>query len=206
MITGIWGKKVGMTQVFSGDKVVPVTVIDAGNWYVTQIKTAEKDGYTAIQVGCVKPRYADKEFDAEWLKKPANYFSELREVTVSEIPENLATGNAVDLGSVLAEGTEVDVFGITKGAGFQGAVKRHGFGGGRASHGDKTGRRTGGIGFFRAEGRVIKGKRMPGHMGVNKRVMKNLEVVKVDSDSRLLLIKGSVPGKTGSLVFVRKNG
>ncbi len=104
----------------------------------------------------------------------------------------------------LAEGDTVDVFGITKGAGFQGVVKRHGFAGGRASHGATFGRFPGGLSFMRSRGRVIKGKRMPGHMGVDRRVMKNLEIIKIESEAHVVLVKGSVPGKSGSLVFVRK--
>ena len=98
------------------------------------------------------------------------------------------------------------IFGITKGRGFQGAVKRHGFSGGRASHGSKLGRKPGSLSYMRRQGRVVKGKKMPGHMGVERRVMKNLEVVKIEPEAHVVFVKGSVPGKSGSLVFVRKRG
>jgi large subunit ribosomal protein L3 len=205
MVNGLWGKKIGMTQVFSEkNKVVPVTVIDVANWYVTQIKTKEKDGYNAAKLGCVKDKYADQSFSAQWLTEPRKYFSAFKEVPLDEGTEGLSIGQLADVASVFGKGDEVDVFGITKGAGFQGVVKRHGFSGGRASHGATFGRFTGSLSFMRSRGRVIKGKRMPGHMGVDRVMMKNLEVISVEPEARVVLVKGSVPGKTGSLVFVRK--
>lgn len=206
MITGLWGKKIGMTQIFKNDKVIPVTVIDASNWLITQLKSHENDGYNAVQVGCVKSKYSGENFASDWIKKPKQYFSKLREIKIENSLEGFNVGNNVDLATLLEEGKLVDVFGITKGCGFAGGMKRHGFKGGAASHGDKTGRRTGSLSFMRAEGRVIKGKRLPGHMGVDQRVMKNLEVVKIDSSSKVIFVKGSVPGKPGSLVFIRKCG
>ena len=205
MVNGLWGKKIGMTQVFSDDnKVVPVTVIDISNWYITQIKTKEKDGYTAVQIGRVKDRFAKESFSNSWLSDPQKYFSSFKEVPVDEEAAGVEVGQAADAAQFVAEGDMVDVFGITKGAGFQGVVKRHGFAGGGASHGSTFGRRPGSLSFMRTRGRVVKGKAMPGHMGVQRRVMKNLEVVKVEPDARVLVVKGSVPGKSGSLVFVRK--
>ncbi len=210
MVNGLWGKKVGMTQVFSQDnKVVPVTVIDIANWYVTQIKTKENDGYEAVKLGCVKNKFADLPFSHDWLREPRKYFSAFKEVPLEakEGEQSLAgveIGQLADAALFLAEGDTVDVFGITKGAGFQGVVKRHGFAGGPASHGATFGRIPGGLSFMRSRGRVIKGKRMPGHMGVDRRVMKNLEIIKIESEAHVVLVKGSVPGKSGSLVFVRK--
>lgn len=205
MVRGLWGKKIGMTQIFSDEqKVVPVTAIDLSNWYVTQIKTKENDGYQAIKLGCVKNKYAEQEFSADWLKKPKIYFSAFREVPVDTSSEiNLELGQKIDL-SVLSKGDNVDIFGITRGLGFQGVVKRHGFSGGRASHGATFGRFTGSLSFMRSRGRVIKGKKMPGHAGVEKCVMKNLEIMRIEPEANVLLVKGSVPGKSGSLVFVRK--
>jgi large subunit ribosomal protein L3 len=204
MIKGLWGKKIGMTQVFSDEqKVVPVTVIDLADWYITQVKTKANDGYSAVKLGQVKARYAGQPFSAEWLREPKKYFSAFKEVPVTE-GFALVVGDATDIAAILSKGDNVDVFGITKGAGFQGVVKRHGFAGGRASHGATFGRFPGGLSFMRSRGRVIKGKRMPGHMGVEQRVMRNLEIVKVEPDARVVLIKGSVPGKSGSLVYVRK--
>lgn len=202
-MTGLWGRKIGMTQVFSSEnKVVPVTAIDMSNWYVTQVKTSEKDGYLAVQLGCIKGKYSESEFSLDWLKKPKKYFSAFREVRLNN-KTDVVLGEPANL-SLLAQGDNVDVFGISKGAGFQGVVKRHGFSGGPASHGPTFGRFTGSLSFMRSQGRVIKGKRMPGHMGVEKNVIKNLEVIKVEPEAKVLLVKGSVPGKTGSLVFIRK--
>ncbi len=205
MVYGLWGKKIGMTQVFSEqNKVVPVTVIDVANWYVTQIKTKDVDGYNAVKIGCVKNKYAERSFELTWLSEPRKYFSTFKEVPVDEETAGVEVGQIAEPSHFIAQGDTVDVFGITKGAGFQGVVKRHGFAGGRASHGSTFGRFPGGMSFMRSQGRVIKGKKMPGHMGAERRVMKNLEVIKVEPDARIVLVKGSVPGKSGSLVFVRK--
>lgn len=211
MVNGLWGKKVGMTQVFSVEnKVVPVTVIDVSNWYVTQIKTQKTDGYSAVKLGCVKNKFAHLPFSNDWLSEPRKHFSAFKEVPLAESEENeeptagIEVGHAADPSVLIGPGDTVDVFGVTKGAGFQGVVKRHGFAGGKASHGSTFGRHTGGLSFMRSRGRVIKGKRMPGHMGTDRRCMRNLEVIKVEQDARVVLVKGSVPGKSGSLVFVRK--
>lgn len=205
MISGLWGKKIGMTQVFSDTgEVVPVTVIDVAYWIVTQIKTKAKDGYDAIQLGCLKNDYEDKEFSSDWLRDPKNYFSSLREVYVTDVNHDLIIGKRADIAALLNKGDNVDVFGITIGRGFQGGVKRHGFTGGPATHGDALGRRPGSIGFMRSRGRVIKGWRMAGHMGTEQRVMKNLEVMRIEPEAHIVLVKGSVPGKSGSFVYMRK--
>lgn len=206
MVNGLWGKKIGMTQVFNNEnKVVPVTVIDVANWYVTQIKTLENDGYNALKLGCVKHKYIQQPFSSEWLSEPRKYFSAFKEVPSEKALEGIEVGQPVDA-TVFVQGDAVDVFGITKGAGFQGVVKRHGFAGGRASHGAlRFGRWPGSLGNMHTRGRVMKGKKLPGHMGVARRVMKNLEIVKVEPEARVVLVKGSVPGKSGSLVFVRKS-
>jgi len=207
MVAGIWGRKIGMTQVFSKENaVVPVTVINVAGWIVTNVRTAERDGYVAVQLGCVKKRYADSAFSPEWIKKPKKYFSALREVKVKlEEKESFpAVGDSVDLSTTLQEGNLVDVFGVSKGCGFAGVVRRHNFAGPPGSHGSTMGKRTGSIGSFATQGKVIKGKAMPGQMGAKRDVAKNLEVVRVDSEDQIVLVKGSVPGKSGSLVFVRK--
>ncbi len=207
MVRGLWGKKIGMAQVFSEEKrVVPVTAIDISNWYITQIKTEEIDGYSAVQVGCLKYRYVDQAFSTDWIKAPEKYFSVLKEIRTDNKLEGVEVGSPADFLSILSAGDNVDVFGVSKGAGFQGVVKRYNFAGGRASHGATFGRFTGSLGCMRSRGRVMKGQRMPGHMGVQQCVMKNLEVVKVESDANVVLVKGSVPGKSGSLVFVKKAG
>jgi large subunit ribosomal protein L3 len=206
MVTGLWGKKIGMTQLFQADKVVPVTVINTANWFVTQVKSQDKDGYSAVQVGYLRQKYTGKEFDLAWTKKVSKYFSDVKEIRLKDFQHELIVGQPANFTEFLAEGGLVDVFGATKGCGFAGAVKRHGFSGGAASHGDKTGRRTGSLSFMRSQGRVIKGKRLPGHMGTSQRAMKNLEIIKIDSSANIIAVKGSVPGKSGSLIFISKHG
>lgn len=202
MINGFWGKKIGMTQIFSGNKAIPATVIDTSCWFVTQIKTVEKDGYNAVQIGRLRKRYEDQAFLQEWLKDSKVYFGALKEVAVTAALEGIEIGKPAQFSHFFAEGVSVDVRGITKGHGFQGVMKRHGFSGGKASHGSKTGRRPGSIGFIRTSGKVLKGKGMPGHMGVNQRISENLEILKIEQDKNFVVVKGSVPGKAGSLVFV----
>jgi large subunit ribosomal protein L3 len=204
MIRGLWGKKIGMTQVFSGSDMVPVTVIDVAQWLVTQIKTKERDGYDAVQVGRVKDKFADKSFAPEWIQKPKEYFSFLREVKFQDGAKDLVVGSPIDFHTNVAVGELVDVFGTTKGCGFAGVVRRHGFNGPPASHGSTMGKRTGSLSFMRSRGRVIKGKRMPGHLGNVQRTVQNLEVIRIESDARAVLVKGSIPGKSGSLVFIQK--
>lgn len=204
MISGIWGKKLGMTQVFDQDRVVPVTVIDVSNWLVTGTKTQERDGYNAIQVGCLRKRFAGQKPDASWMKKPQTYFSEIREIPVQELPKDLTIGQVANFYNEIQKGEHVNVFGITKGRGFAGVVKRHRFRGPPATHGDTMGKNPGSLSFMRSQGRVIKGKRLPGHMGVDQRVMKNLDVVKVESDGPVILVKGSVPGFAGSLLYIQR--
>lgn len=199
---GLWGKKVGMTQVFHQDKVVPVTVVDVSNWLVTQIKTEETDGYNALKLGHVRKKFRNEAFSSEWLKKPAEYFSILREVFWDGAQE-VQIGQPVASQEILEVGKLVDAFGRTIGRGFAGAMKRHGFAGGRASHGSKIGRKPGSVGSFRSQGKVIRGKRLPGHMGDVQRMQAGLEVVQLNPEAKLVLIKGSMPGKAGSLVFLR---
>lgn len=205
MVDGLWGKKIGMTQIFSDDHtIVPVTVIDVADWFVTQVKTAARDGYDAVQIGRVRERYSGQAFSPEWLTSLKKYFSTIKEVRFFDEVTAIEVGQVFDIASLFDKGAAVDVFGITIGRGFQGGVKRHGFKGGRASHGDKLGRGPGSIGYMRSRGRVIKGQRMAGHMGLEQRVMKNLTVMQIEPTAKIMIIKGSVPGKSGSLVFVRK--
>lgn len=204
MSTKFWGKKIGMTQFFSGDKVVPVTAVDLSTWLVTQIKTQERDGYQAIQVGCVKDRYKDATFAEDWIKKPKTYFSFLKEMSLDVPMDSLKVGEMLNFAQLIEVGNKVDVVGTTKGAGFAGVVRRHGFAGGPGSHGGKLGKKPGSSGFFRRQGRIIKGKKFPGHMGVLSKMMKGLEIVKVEPETNMVLVKGSVPGKAGSLLCIRK--
>lgn len=207
MVSGLWGKKIGMTQVFSKENaVVPVTVISTANWFVTNIRTNERDGYTAVQIGRVKDRYANDNYATVWSKKPKKYFSVIREIRIKE--ENMeslpAIGQPAEFASTFDIGSKVAVFGRTKGCGFAGVVRRHNFAGAPGSHGHTMGNTTGSIGSFCSQGKVQKGKKMPGQMGAKNDVTRNLEVIKVDHDAKIVLVKGSVPGKAGSLVFIRK--
>ena len=204
MITSLWGKKIGMTQLFVNDKLVPVTVIDVSSWLVTQLKTEAQDGYQAVQIGCLRDRYVGQPVSADWFKKLKQYFLHVREVKLTEPVEGLQVGSSAAFLNALQVGDKVDVAGNTKGSGFAGVVNRWGFSGGRSSHGSKLGRKPGSGSSYRSQGRIIKGKRFPGHMGNKRRMMKSLEVVKVQDNDNLLIIKGSVPGKSGSLLFIRK--
>ncbi len=205
MVTGFWGKKIGMTQVFSGNDVVPVTVVDLPRWFVTAIKTEQRDGYSAVQVGLTRKRYEQDTFSAEWLKKTTKYFQFLREIRLgSPVADTVKIGQEADFAEQFAEGSFVDVTGVTKGCGFAGVVRRWNFRGGRSSHGSKLGRKPGSNGSLRARGKVIKGKKLPGHMGAAQRTMQHLEIVRVVKDSKYVLIKGSVPGKSGTILFVQQ--
>ena len=206
MITGIWGRKIGMTQVFAGEKAVPVTVFDVSNWVITLVKTKERDGYNAVQIGCIKDKYAQAGFAEAWLKKPNVYFRFFKEIKLPDdaVVADFVIGAPIDMQAVFAVGDHVDVRGTSKGCGFAGVVRRHNFAGARASHGSTMGKRPGSLSFMRSQGRVIKGKKMPGHMGTTTHMVKNLGIVQVRPGDNLILVKGSVPGKAGSLVFIRK--
>lgn len=204
MVTGIWGRKIGMTQMFAGDSVVPVTAIDLSNWYVTGFRYADRDGYDAVQIGHVRKRYQGSAVSPVWTKKLKQYFDLVREVKLTQPLENVKIGSQVDVSQLLQEGEKVDVFGVTKGLGFAGVVRRHNFSGGGSSHGSTMGKAPGSIGSLTACGKVIKGKKLPGHMGVVKRGMKNLKIIKNDTGAHVVFVKGSIPGRPGSFVFVRK--
>jgi len=203
-ITGIWGRKIGMTQIFVKDKVVPVTAIDIADWHITNIKTQSRDGYDAIQVGLVKDRYKKEVYNKEWIKKPSLYYSFIREIPLNSALSEVTIGQPMSFLGDMILGKLVDVFGITIGKSFAGVVKRWRFSGPPGSHGSTMGNRPGSIGSLVKSGHVVKGKKLPGHMGCDKRVMKNLEIVMVKEDTKTLLVKGSIPGKAGNLVFIRK--
>lgn len=201
--TNLWGKKIGMTQLFVGDKVVPVTAIDVAHWVITNVKTKERDGYDAIQMGLPRERYTSQAFSEDWLKKLSKYFRFIREVRLNQ-PMELTVGQPVPSSAIIAEGDKVDVTGTSKGCGFAGVIRRHDFNGPPGSHGSTMGKRPGAMSFMRSRGRVIKGKRLPGQMGGDHVMMRGLEVVKIEQDAKVILVKGSVPGKAGSLISVRK--
>ena len=204
-IKGILGTKLGMTQVFDEDnRVVPVTVVEAGPCVVTQIRTEEKDGYSAIQIayGDIDPRKVNKPQSGHFAKAgvtPRRYVTEIRMDDVSDYE----VGQDVTV-ELFGDVKFVDVTGTTRGHGFAGAMKRHGFAGQGAAHGNQAAhRRVGGIGACATPGRVFKGTRMAGRMGNNRVPTQNLKLFKVDADSNLLLIKGAVPGIRGGLVTVK---
>ena len=204
-IKGLLGKKLGMTQIFDeNNHVVPVTVVEAGPCVITQIRTQETDGYTAIQIayGDIDPRKVKKpqagHFNTAGVT-PRRHVAEIRMDDVSgyelgqEITANIFDGI-----------TFVDVTGITKGKGFAGGMKRHGFAGQGAGHGNQAShRRVGGIGACATPGRVFKGKRMAGRMGQDRVTTQNLKIQKIDADANLILIKGAIPGNRGGIVTVK---
>jgi large subunit ribosomal protein L3 len=205
MLKGVWGKKIGMTQVFTeNNKVVPVTVVDTSNWIVTQIKTKARDGYQAAQVGWVRPKFQGTEFTEAWLKDLKQYFCALNEIEIEGELEGLHVGQPLNCSQYLQEGILVNAVGHTRGRGFQGVVKRYNFAGGPKSHGSKLGRVPGSRGFTRSSGEVSKGKKTPGHMGLEQRTIQKLSVVRIDGEANLVLVKGSVPGGAGATVYLRK--
>jgi large subunit ribosomal protein L3 len=206
MVTGIIGRKVGMTQVFGADGVVtPVTVLKAGPCVVVQAKTAARDGYHAVQLGFVeeKPARVNKALAGHYAKAKVPPTRVRREVAVAKGAEAPGAGEQVVV-SIFAPGDTVDVIGQSKGRGFQGVIKRHNFAGGAATHGSMFHRAPGGIGASSFPSRVIKGKKFPGHLGDDRVTTRNLKVVKVDVENHVLLINGSVPGAAGGYVVIRK--
>jgi large subunit ribosomal protein L3 len=192
----ILGKKLKMSQIFDekGNQI-PITLIEADPCFVTQIKTKEKDGYEAIQVGFGKMK--EKKIKKPILKKPFKYLREFKD-DISKYK----VGQKIDL-SIFKEGEKVTVSGITKGKGFAGAVKRFKVAGFSKTHGTKHGLRSiGSIGAMTPE-RVIKGKKMPGRMGGERVTVKNLKIVKIDQENNLIALKGAVPGRKGTLLEVR---
>lgn len=205
MEKAIIGKKIGMTQVFDADgKVVPVTVVEAGPCTVIQKKTVENDGYEAVQVGFapLKDKHTTKPLKGHFAKAGAEAKKYLREF-------RLADTSALNLNDeikcdVFAEADKVDVIGISKGKGYAGVIKRHNASRLKETHG--TGpvhRHPGSMGACSTPSRVLKGKKLPGHMGVDRVTVLNLEIVKVDAERNLLLIKGAIPGAKGGIVTVR---
>ena len=204
-MNGLIGKKVGMTQVYNEAGVlIPVTVIEAGPCVVTCVKTVERDGYSAVQLGfgSRKAKNVTKARAGHLAKAGVTgdrLPAVLREFRTAETPEP----GTVFKADIFSAGDHLDVVGTIKGRGFQGVVKRHNFGGGRASHGGAWERRTGSIGCCEWPGRVNKGKRMPGHYGNTRHTVQNLEIVRVMADDNVLLVKGAVPGANGGILLIR---
>lgn len=196
------GKKIGMSRVFDeSGEFVPVTVIEAGPCYVTQIKTAEKDGYNAVQLGFGAAKRVNKPMRGHLGELPP--LRHLREVRTDNV-DGYEVGQKLDAG-IFKVGELVDVIGTSKGRGFAGVMKRHGFSGGPATHGQSDRQRSpGSIGSGTTPGWVRKGMRMPGHMGSSRVTMQNLRVVLVDPERNLLAVRGGVPGSTTGVVFICK--
>ena len=204
-VKGLLGKKLGMTQAWDeNNRLVPITVVEAGSNVITQIKTLENDGYSAIQVayGAIDPRKVNKPEAGHFAKaevNPRRYVAEIRTADA----DAYAVGQELGV-EVLEVGKLVDVVGTSKGKGFAGHMKRHGFAGVGASHGQhRNHRKPGSIGMSSTPGRVFKGMRMAGRMGGDRVTTLNLTLHSVDAEKGLLLIKGAVPGPKGQLVFVR---
>ena len=202
MIPGIIGKKIGMSQVFSDSgKVEAVTVIEAGPCLVTQIKTADKEGYNAVQLGFSNAKKLNKAEQGHL--KELGKLKKLREFRVDDTAE-MKVGDKVDV-SQLKTGDVVNVTGVSKGKGFSGVVKRHGFHGGPKTHGQTDRHRApGAIGATTSPGRVLKGMRMAGHMGAERVTQKGLKVYKTDPEHNLLLVQGAVPGAKNGLLLISK--
>ncbi|MCL6521260.1 MAG: 50S ribosomal protein L3 [Firmicutes bacterium] len=204
MAKAILGRKLGITQLFDEEgRLLPVTAIEAGPCRVVQVKTPERDGYAAVQLGfgSVKPRRVKKPMAGHFARHGVEPVRWLREVRVEE-PGAFSSGQEVTV-ALFNRGDRVDVTGISKGKGFQGVIKRHGFRRGPMSHGSKYHRRVGSLGASTYPARVFKGRGMPGHMGARRATVQNLEVVRVEPERNLLLVKGSVPGAKGALLLIR---
>ena len=205
MKKAILATKVGMTQIFNEDGVlVPVTVLQAGPCVVTQVKTVENDGYKAVQVGFVDKRdkLVSKPVKGHFDKAGVSYKRFVREFRF-ENAEEYSVKDEIKA-DIFANGDKVDATAVSKGKGFQGAIKRHGQHRGPMAHGSKFHRHQGSNGSATTPGRVFKGKGMPGHMGSKQVTIQNLEIVRVDVENNLLLVKGAVPGPKKSLVTIKE--
>ena len=204
MNKGLIGKKLGMTQIFDEQgKVIPVTVIEAGPCVVAQVKTVETDRYNAIQLGFgdVKESKINKPEKGHFAKSKLTPKKHLREFRLDSV-ENINVGDELKADTFTA-GDQLDIQGTSKGKGFQGVIKRHGQSRGPMGHGSMYHRRPGSMGPTSTPGRVFKGKKLPGHMGSQTITIQNLEVVRVDLDKNVILVKGSVPGAKGAILKLK---
>ena len=201
----IIGEKLGMTQVFDDEnRAIPVTVIKAGPVRVTQIKRPETDGYAAVQIAYKEMAAANRAQSGHFAKAGVAPHRHVVEVRVDDVDE-YELGQEITIGEVLEAGQRADAAGISKGKGFAGVMKRHGFKGASSSHGvHKVHRAPGSIGACATPARVFKGKRMPGRMGGDQTTILNLEVIQVDADRNVLLLKSAVPGPKGAIVLIRE--
>ncbi len=206
MNKGLIGKKIGMTQIFDeSGKVIPVTVIEAGPCVVAQVKTVETDGYQAVQLGFgdIKEKKLNKPTKGHFTKVNVTPKKHLREFRLDSV-EGLTVGQELKA-DVFAAGDKLDIQGTSKGKGFQGVIKRHGQSRGPMGHGSMYHRRPGSMGPTSTPGRVFKGKKLPGHMGAQTISILNLEVVRVDLDKNVILVKGSVPGAKGAILKLKSS-
>ena len=204
MINGLIGKKIGMTEIFLDDGTVVIsTVIEAGPCFVVQKKTADKDGYEAVQIGFegVKPQRVSKPLLGHFKKAGVPPLRHIIEFDPEGEDYNL--GDTIDAG-IFKEGDIVDVVGNSKGKGFSGTMKRHNFSGQPASHGGMAHRRPGGIGQASDPGKVWKGMKMPGQMGNERVTVQGISVVRVDAEKNVLIVKGSVPGPNGGTLIIKR--
>ena len=204
MKKAIIGKKIGMTQIFDEKgNVIPVTVIEAGPCVVAQVKTVEKEGYNAVQLGFgeVSDKHISKPEKGHFTKNNLTAKKHLREFRLDSI-ENVKVGDEIKA-DIFAAGEKIDIQGTSKGKGFQGVIKRHGQSRGPMGHGSMYHRRPGSMGATSSPGRVYKGKKLPGHMGAQTITIQNLDVVRVDMDKNVILVKGSVPGAKGAILKVK---
>lgn len=204
MIKGIVGEKIGMTQIYNDSgRTIPVTVVKAGPCKVVQIKTAEKDGYEAVQLGFdkIKEKKVTKPLLGHFKKAQVQPHRYLMEIRMSI--QGLTVGQDIHL-DIFEKGEKVDITGISKGKGFAGVMKRHGYHGGPGSHGSMFNRAPGSIGSSSYPSRVWKGKGMPGHLGSKRVTLKGLEVVDIKKEQNILLIKGAIPGATGGFLIISK--
>ena len=206
MKKGIIGRKLGMTQIFDEKgNVIPVTVIEAGPCVVAQVKTVETDGYNALQLGFgeIKSKHINKPKAGHFAKSKIENKKHLREFRLDSI-EGVKVGDEIKA-DVFAAGENVDIQGISKGKGFQGVIKRHGQHRGPMGHGSMYHRRPGSMGPTSTPGRVFKGKKLPGHMGRVLVTIQNLDIVRVDMDKNVILVKGSVPGAKGAILKIKSS-
>lgn len=206
-MNAILGEKLGMTQIFDDQaRAIPVTVIKAGPCHVVQIKNIDTDGYSAIQIafGEIRPKLVNEPTKGHFAKAGVEPARHLVEIRVDE-PNQYKLGQEIKIADVLSQGGLADVTGVSKGKGFQGVMKRHGFAGLGAAHGaHKKHRAPGSIGACATPARVFKGKKMPGRMGNDQVTTLNLQIVGIDTERDLLLLRGAVPGANGSLILVRE--
>lgn len=204
-MSGLIGKKIGMTSIYdAAGSLVGCTVLEAGPNVVTHVKTAEKDGYNAVQLAFGERGEKNSTAASKGHYKKANTTPKVKAHEFKEFETDLKLGDSVDAG-IFEEGGYVTVTGATKGKGFQGVVKRHHFRGGAATHGSMFHRAPGSIGASAWPSRTLPGMRAAGHMGQDKVTVRNLQVVRVDAGNNLLVVRGSVPGAGGSIVVIRKN-